>query len=127
MIVQHVDENAAKHCVALHYAWRTESGDKDSRIQTSTHRVANSRVPRGFNFDPAEIVVEGVVRHEIVGPIEYRDSALLVRDNAVVVDDVVLHEIVVGEVRDVDPYPYIAGNVIRHNVSAARGSNSDAV
>ncbi len=48
--------------------------------------VTPNKVPWRFNLDTVKVVVEGIVRYEIVGAVEYRDTALFAVENAIAVD-----------------------------------------
>jgi len=61
----------------LYSAWRTKGGNEDSRIQTPIDFVVESKVPWGLDFDTVGIVVERIVRYDIVGAEEYPDATLL--------------------------------------------------
>ena len=84
-VVRHVGDDAAQYRVVLYSARRTDGSNEDPRMRT-IDGVTQNKVPWRFNLDTVKVVVERIVCYEIVGAIEYRDTALLAVENAIAVD-----------------------------------------
>ena len=83
-VVRHVGD-AAQYRVVLYSAWRTDGSNEDPRMRT-IDGVTPNKVPWRFNLDTVKVVVERIVCYEIVGAVEYRDTALFAVENAIAVD-----------------------------------------